>query len=167
LGGEHLKKGSKRTLWCRSGADTAVDDRGIHRAPIVISRIPPYCVLCWWAKSSVPRSPSSHCWRTWCSRWACCTFRRGPRRHPGGASRARCIGAQEHAASAPARASLAFATLYHALLRLCRCLTRSPRATPLGPLGAARDDSPGAVCPLSPLCPAPETAAPTCRQSDG
>jgi hypothetical protein len=45
-GGEPQEREQAYSLWSRSGADAADDDRGPRPVPIVISRIPHYCASC-------------------------------------------------------------------------------------------------------------------------
>ncbi len=58
-----------------------------------------------------------------------------------------------------------FVTLFHALWERPTRVTRSPRAVLSGQAGAVRGRD--QVCRLTLPAPAPETAAPTCRQNDG
>src|SRR5262245_1856744 len=60
-----------------------------------------------------------------------------------------------------------FVTLYHAPRRLRRRITHTRRAAPRREARVPRGDSRAPFCRPSPLGPAPETAAPICRQSDG
>ena len=60
-----------------------------------------------------------------------------------------------------------FVTLYHAPSHQRSCVTRTRRAAPAGSAGVAHAGGRVQVCRLIPPSPAPEIAAPTCRQSDG